>query len=186
MNIETEQENLRLGEHILNYGSDNLIFLIIFSITILYIISYKYKELSFQYIKIIVAITTICFTAKFSYIFFIQEQNFSISKEIREFELKKIENSNNEYKEQININIKYLEEENEKMNDSMNLVTKTIEGITYIGIFGLMLLFCSEIFSKIIKYILNISTKKNKKSFVDWREKRKKNFYYNLKLNLKR
>ena len=68
----------------------------------------------------------------------------------------------------------------------MNLVTKTIEGITYIGIFGLMLLFCREIFSTIIKYILNISTKKNKKSFVDWREKRKKNFYYNLKLNLKR
>ncbi|MFW2605226.1 hypothetical protein [Aliarcobacter butzleri] len=186
MNTEIEIEYQILGEKVFNYGADNLISLIMFSIFILYIISYKYKDLSFNYIKIIVAITTICFTSKFSYIFFIQEQSFTISKEIRELQLKKIENPNNEYKDQINIYIKDLEENSKKMNKSINSVTTTIEGIAYIAIFSLMVLFCYEIFFKIIKDILSIFKGKNKKTFIDWREERKKNFYYNLKLNSKK
>jgi predicted PurR-regulated permease PerM len=181
MSTETEKMYQQLGEKVLYNGADNLIYAIMLSIFILYILSYAYKKLSFEYMKKIVGITTICFTLSYSYVFYIEDYKSNISKEIRELQLRQIESSNQNYKNQIEIYIKDLKEITKKISDSVDLVTKTTQGFSYIAIIFLMLLFFFELFLKIKPHITPNFLKKNKKVVIHWREKRKRSVYYNLK-----
>jgi predicted PurR-regulated permease PerM len=183
MKNETETMYQQLGEQVLYNGADNLIYAIMLSIFILYIFSYKYKELSFEYMKKIVGITTICFTLTYSYIFYIEDHKSNISKEIRELHLKQIEIPNKDYKNQVDIYIRDLKKTTKTISNSLELVTKTTQGFSYIAIIFLMLLFFFELFLKIKHQITPNFLKKNEKVVIHWSEKRKRNFYYNLKGN---
>jgi predicted PurR-regulated permease PerM len=163
MSIETERMYQQLGEKVLYNGADNLIYVIMLSMLILYLLSYVYKELSFEYMKKIVGITTICFTLTYSYIFYIEDHKSNISKEIRELQLKQLESSNQDYKNQIEIYIKDLKETTKKISNSVELVTKTTQGFSYIAIISLMLLFFFELFLKIKPHITSSFSKNNEK-----------------------